>query len=181
MADLNEYKCPCCGGAVEFNTSLQTLKCPFCDTEFDISTLQTYTNDAKTDKTDDLNWQQPSASEWQPGEAEGMRVYVCKSCGGEIVCDDNTAASSCPYCNNPIVLSGQLSGALKPDLVIPFKLDKEAAKAAYKKHITGKKLLPKVFKEENHIDEIKGIYVPFWLFNADANANMHFKATRTRS
>ena len=29
--------------------------------------------------------------------------------------------------------------------------------------------------------EIKGVYVPFWLFDADANASMHFKATRTRS
>lgn len=181
MADLNEYKCPCCGGAVEFSTSLQKLKCPYCDTEFDIATLQTYTNDVKQDGKDDLNWQNTTGNEWQPGESEGIRVYACKSCGGEIVCDETTAASSCPYCNNPIVLAGQLSGALKPDLVIPFKLDKEAAKAAYKKHISGKRLLPKVFKEDNHIDEIKGLYVPFWLFDADANANMRFKARRTRS
>ena len=181
MADLNEYKCPCCGGAVEFSTSLQKLKCPYCDTEFDISTLQTYTNDVKQDGVDDLSWQKPDGSEWQPGESEGMRVYVCKSCGGEIVCDATTAASSCPYCDNPIVLAGQLSGALKPDLVIPFKLDKDAAKAAYKKHISGKRLLPKVFREDNHIDEIKGLYVPFWLFDADANANMRFKTTRTRT
>lgn len=178
---MNEYKCPCCGGAVEFDTALQMLKCPYCDTEFDISTLQTYTNDVKQDGKDDLNWQNTAGDTWQPGEAEGMRVYVCNSCGGEIVCDENTAASSCPYCDNPIVFAGQLSGALKPDFVIPFKLDKEAAKAAYKKHISGKRLLPKIFKSDNHIDEIKGIYVPFWLFDADANANMRFKGTRTRT
>jgi hypothetical protein len=38
-----------------------------------------------------------------------------------------------------------------------------------------------VFKDENHIDEIKGIYVPFWLFDADAYGNMTYKATRVRS
>ena len=75
----------------------------------------------------------------------------------------------------------QFSGALKPDYVIPFKLDKEAAKAKYKQHLMGKFLLPKVFKDENHIDEIKGIYVPFWLFDSDADADIRFRATRTRA
>ena len=64
--------------------------------------------------------------------------------------------------------------------VIPFVLDKKAAIEALKKHYCGKKLLPKVFKDENHIDEVKGVYVPFWLFDADANANVRYKATRTR-
>ena len=63
----------------------------------------------------------------------------------------------------------RLSGMLKPDYVIPFKLDKKAAKAAYMRHIEGKRLLPKLFRDQNHIDEIKGIYVPFWLFDADAD------------
>ena len=53
---------------------------------------------------------------------------MCNSCGGEIVCDENTAATSCPYCGNPVVMMGQVSGALKPDYVIPFKIDKKAAK-----------------------------------------------------
>ena len=78
-------------------------------------------------------------------------------------------------------MKGQLSGDLRPDLVIPFKLDKEAAKEAYQKHITGKRLLPKVFKDQNHIDEIKGVYVPFWVYNAKSDADIRYKATRTRT
>lgn len=70
---------------------------------------------------------------------------------------------------------GQFSGSLKPDYVIPFQVDKKAAKAALKQHYGGKRLLPKVFKDQNHIDEIKGIYVPVWLFNADADANIRYK------
>ena len=78
-------------------------------------------------------------------------------------------------------MKGQLAGGFKPDLVIPFKLDKKAAKEALKRHLSGKPLLPKVFIEENHIDEIKGVYVPFWVYDADASADMRYKATRVRT
>ena len=72
------------------------------------------------------------------------------------------------------------SGGLKPDYVIPFKLDKKAAKERLKKHLTGKRLLPKAFKSENHISEVKGIYVPFWLYDTDADADIRYRATKTR-
>ena len=80
-----------------------------------------------------------------------------------------------------MVMKGQFAGDLKPDLVIPFKLDKKAAKEALRRHYNGKRLLPKVFKDENRIDEVKGVYVPFWLFEADANAQIRYRATRIRS
>ena len=114
-------------------------------------------------------------------EDDGMSVYVCKSCGGEIVGDENTAATSCPFCGNPVVMMGQFSGALKPDYVIPFKLDKKAAKDALNRHYSGKRLLPKIFRDQNHIDEIKDVYVPFWLFDADAEADILYRATQVRA
>ena len=77
-----------------------------------------------------MTWDTTAGGEWQDEEAGGLRTYQCKSCGGEIVGDESMAASSCPYCGNPIVLMGQFAGALRPDYVIPFKLDKKAAKAA---------------------------------------------------
>lgn len=181
MADLQEYKCPCCGGAIAFDSTIQKMKCPFCDTEFEMETLASYDSELQKEQEDDMNWGNTAGARWQEGEAEGLHSYVCKSCGGEIVCEDTTAATSCPYCGNKIVMMGNLSGALKPDYVIPFKYDKKAAKAALKKHYGGKRLLPKVFKDENHIDEIKGIYVPFWLFDADVDANIRYKATRVRT
>ena len=181
MAVLQEYKCPCCGGAIGFNSSLQKMKCPYCDTEFEMETLASYDTELKNEPESAMTWENAAGSEWENGEADGLCTYVCKSCGGEIVGDETTAATSCPYCGNPVVMMGRLSGSLKPDLVIPFKLDKKAAKAALKKHYGGKRLLPKVFKDENHIDEVKGIYVPFWLFDAGADAHIRYKATRVRS
>ena len=132
------------------------------------------------EQPEDMSWSDEAGSEWQDGESEGLRTYVCKSCGGEIVGDANTAATACPFCGSPVVMTGQLSGALKPDYVIPFKLDKKAAKERLKKHLTGKRLLPKAFKSENHISEVKGIYVPFWLYDTDADADIRYRATKTR-
>lgn len=181
MNNLQEYKCPCCGGAIAFDSNLQKMKCPYCDTEFEMETLAGYDADLQNDTADDMQWETAAGAEWQDGEAEGLRSYVCKSCGGEIVGDETTAATTCPFCDNPIVMMGQFSGALKPDIVIPFKLDKKAAKAKLMNHLSGKRLLPKIFKDQNHIDEIKGMYVPFWLFDTDVNARVRYRATKLRS
>ena len=181
MAVLQEYKCPCCGGAIAFDSSIQKMKCPYCDTEFEMEALAGYDSELKNTKEDDMKWETSAGSEWQEGEADGLRSFVCKSCGGEIIGDGNTAATSCPFCGNPVVMMGQFSGALKPDYVIPFKLDKKAAKDALNRHYSGKRLLPKVFRDQNHIDEIKGVYVPFWLFDADAEADILYRATQVRA
>lgn len=180
MAAIQEYQCPCCGGAIAFDSTLQKMKCPYCDTEFEMETLADYDRELKNDQPDDMDWEEAAGGEWQDGEAGRLRAYVCKSCGGEIACDENTAAAACPFCGNPVVMTGRLSGVLKPDYVIPFQLDQKAAKQALKNLYAGKRLLPKAFKDTNHIDEIKGVYVPFWLFDAEAEVNMRYKATKLR-
>ena len=180
MAGMLEYKCPCCDGAIQFDSATQKMKCPYCDTEFEVDTLKDYDEELKDEKPSEMEWATPGGS-WAEGETAGLHTYSCKSCGGEIVGDDTMAASACPFCGNPIVLTGQFAGTLRPDLIIPFKLDKKAAKAKLQEHLKGKTLLPRVFRSQNHIDEIKGVYVPFWLFDSDADAQLRFTATRTRS
>ncbi len=180
MQTMQEYKCPCCGGAITFDSELQKMKCPYCDTEFEVESLKEYDDQLKGDQADEMQWESSAGRDWQDGETEGLRTYICNSCGGEIVGDENTVATSCPFCSNPVIMMGHLSGALKPDYVIPFKLDKKAAKEGLMKHLSGKPLLPKIFKDENHIDEIKGIYVPFWLFDTDVNARVRYRAKKMR-
>lgn len=175
-----EYKCPSCGGAITFDSTTQQMVCPYCDATFDVQGLQFYDEMLATDPQDNIDWHMPD-SHWREGELDGMRVYGCKSCGGEIVGDETMAATSCLYCGNPVVIAGQFSGALRPDIVIPFKLDKDAAKNALKRHYKWKLLLPKVFREQNHIEEIKGLYIPFWLFDAAVDVNARYNATKVRS
>lgn len=180
MATLLEYKCPACGGALSFDSSLQKVKCPYCDTEFEMEALRELDDALNNEPQEDMTWQTGPGADWQTGEEETLCTYVCNSCGGEILCDENTAATNCPYCGNPVVMAERLAGSLRPDLVIPFKLDKEAAKAALARHLKGKPLLPKVFRSENRLEKLQGIYVPFWLFDADAQANIRYHATRVR-
>lgn len=180
MAGLQEYECPCCGGSIHFDSSIQKMKCPYCDTEFEMDALKKFDEQIKAEQADKMNWEMTNEEGESFQQEDGMKVYVCKSCGGEIVTDATTAATACPYCDNPVVMMNQFRDILKPDFVIPFQLDKKAATEGLKKHLVGKKLLPKVFKDQNHIDEVKGIYVPFWLFNAGAKANIRYKATKKK-
>lgn len=177
-----EYKCPACGGAMEFDSATQKMKCPFCDTVMDVAEYQSRNAEEvwQTQDSGSGTWEALGTEGWQEGETDGMRVYSCESCGGEIVADENTGAASCPFCGNRVVMQGQFSGDLRPDFVIPFQKDKKAAKAAYYKHLEGKAFLPKVFRDENHIDEIKGVYVPFWVFDVDAEARISYRAERVR-
>lgn len=177
METLLEYKCPACGGTLSFDSGTQKMKCPYCDSELDVAALQEMDDVLRQEQSDDMHWQQ-AQGQWQEGEQEQLCSFICNSCGGEILCEQTTAATRCPYCDNPVVMTQRFSGLLRPDLVVPFQLDKQAAKAALRKHLTGKPLLPKMFKDENRIDKLQGIYVPFWLYDAHADADAHYRATR---
>ncbi len=180
MADNLEYKCPSCGGAIAFDSKLQKMKCPYCDLEMDMESFKSMDEHLEEVHTSEKESSVLNSTEkWQEGDAQ-LNVFVCNSCGGELIADENTVATACPYCDNPVVLKERLIGDLKPKLVIPFKLDKKAAKEALNRHIQGKRLLPKVFKDQNHIDEIKGIYVPFWLFDITADANLKYNTESIR-
>lgn len=148
------------------------MKCPYCDSEFELDTLKEYEAVVKAEQPDSMEWDTTAQEQWQ--QEDNLVTYQCQTCGGEIIADDTTAASTCPYCGNHVVIGKMVSGTLKPDLVIPFKVDKKAAVEGLKQHYQGKKLLPRVFLDENHIEEVKGVYVPVWLFDAKADANLRF-------
>ncbi len=68
----------------------------YCDTEFELETLAGY-DAGLQEEQDDMKWETSAGSQWQEGETEGLRSYMCKSCSGEIVGDENTAATACPF------------------------------------------------------------------------------------
>ena len=70
---------------------------------------------------------------------------------------------------------------LKPDYVIPFKLDKNAAIEALKNYYNGKKFLPDAFTDQNHIEEIQGVYVPFWLYSGVGAGEVTMNARNVRT
>ena len=172
--------CPACKAELNCEGISGEATCPGCGAEFEMEELRAYAAQMAEKGKDNMNWDTQAGGTWQEGEADRLRIYGCKQCGGEIVADETTGATHCPYCGNPVVLTGHFAGLLRPDLVIPFKVDKKAAIEALQNHYKGKRLLPKVFKDQNHIEEVKGLYVPVWLFDADADASVEYEATRIR-
>ena len=176
-----ELTCPACNAVLNTEGISGEATCPGCGAEFEMEALRAYAAQMAEKREDNMTWDTSAGEQWQAGETDSLRVYSCNQCGGEIVADETTGATHCPYCGNPVVLAGHFAGVMKPDLVIPFKVDKKQAVEILQNHYKGKRLLPKVFKDQNHIEEVKGLYVPVWLFDTDADANVQYRATRTHT
>ena len=178
MQDLFSCTCPCCGGSLKFEASLQKVKCEYCDTEFEVNDLKEL-NAAANKTEENTEWDTSSNEEYS--EADALNVYLCETCGGEVMCDANTTSTLCPYCGNPVLLKGRLTGGLKPNYIIPFKLEKDAARENLDKYFKGKILLPNDFKALNKVKEITSLYVPYWLFDAEVSGMANFKTTKVRT
>ena len=176
MSGTRDFKCPNCDGIVTFDSATQSVKCPYCDAQFDPNAFMAYDAELKQE-SEELSFDL-SSGEWAEGEAEQMRVYACRSCGGEIIVEATTSASSCPFCGSAVVMKGQLAGKLRPDYVIPFRVSKAQAKEGLKKFMKGKWLAPRIFRNVDRLDSVKGLYVPFWFFNAEVDATVRFSAYR---
>ena len=186
-SQVTNYQCPACTGPLHFGEASGKLECDYCGSSYtveEIEALQAEKNYSaekafEEEEAPPPQWDMDTAGGEWGSDAEKMRAYSCPSCGAELICEETTAATACPYCGNPTIIPGQFSGTKKPDLIIPFRFGKEEAIAALKRHYNHKPLLPKAFADNNHIQEIKGVYVPFWLFDAEVEADMTFAATRT--
>lgn len=173
-----EFKCPCCNAGLTFREGTRTLTCSYCDNTFDIDTIQAYCEDAQQETVEDVSWGENEPQSWSEREEESLRSFQCPSCGGQILTDETTAASFCPYCDNPTILPSRLSGSIRPDGLIPFQTSKEDAKAAFLKLCKGKPLLPREFTQEQRLERITGVYVPFWLYDCDGDYEGSYNATR---
>ena len=174
------YQCPACGGPLHFASAEQKLVCDYCDSRFEVEEVEALYRE-RQDKADAKA--DAAAAAPKPAVDDAVQElaqnagYICSSCGAELVSDGTVAVTTCPYCGNPAVAPGQLSGDFSPDLVIPFKLGRDDVMAALKEHYKGKILLPKSFVTGNHIDEVQGVYVPFWLYGARVDGEVCFDAT----
>ena len=173
---ITNYQCPSCTGPLQFSATTGKLECEYCGSGFTAEEIEELYA-AKNEKAEAAAENAAAADGW---DAENMRSYLCPSCGAELLCDVTTAATACPYCGNPTVVPGQFADVQRPDYVIPFAVEKETAVEALKQHYKGKFLLPGTFARESHLEEVKGVYVPFWLYDGDADANVVFRATRSR-
>lgn len=175
-----EYKCPNCGGSLHFSGDSQQMRCPYCDSLFDVDEIVSHYAALDSEESRP-EWEDVQTPLFSEDEQAQLRSYVCPACGGEILTEDTTAAAFCPYCENPAIMPGQVSGGLKPDGVIPFRTSREDAQNAFLNLCKGKPLLPKFFAREHRVEKISGMYVPFWLYDCASDFQGHYRATRVHS
>ncbi len=171
--DAVQYKCPACGGGLKFDPVKQDFTCEYCDSVFKEEDFFV--------KDNTLNEESPEENQAEKQEYDNAVLYICPSCGAQIITDETTAATACYYCSNPVVLSGRLSGEFKPDLIIPFKIDKKGAIAKFKEMCGKRKFLPKNFIAESRLEEIKGVYFPYWYTDCDTNGSITATSRQVRT
>lgn len=201
---VTNYQCPACTAPLHYSAKSGKLECDYCGSSFDVAEIEALyarkeaeaaaakqAADAKAEAAQAAKaeaaeaaaasggWDTSDLSRDWGAEADGLRVYSCPSCGAELICDQSTAATACPYCGNPAIVPGQFSGALRPDYILPFRLSKDDAVQALRAHYKGKPFLPRSFTSANHIEQIQGVYVPFWLFDGGAEGAASYRASNT--
>ncbi|MCI8332218.1 MAG: hypothetical protein HFE78_05280 [Clostridiales bacterium] len=192
------YKCPSCGAAISFDADAQKWLCQFCGSAFD-KDVKPESVDGKenTENTEEI--ENPACPEWETApehlsaeQEESYReqeeffeqeidTYICPDCGAKLMTGQTTAATFCAFCHNPMIIQNRLSGVYKPKKVLPFKIGREKAISIFKKKLKKRFLVPKVFRTDAQIEEINGIYVPFWLFDCEAWGGFHAKGMQVHS
>ncbi|GHU58064.1 hypothetical protein FACS1894133_2130 [Clostridia bacterium] len=182
MANTQQYKCPSCGAAISFDPGSGRFKCAYCDGDYTPEQLSAIYPDGVFDKVESVHTDVNDAVTAAQTEsfAQHNALYNCPSCGANIVTDETTAATSCYYCHGAVVLVGKLSGKYRPSSVIPFKFTEAQAKMKFTEFTKGKIFLPKGFRDA-FLNEVTGIYVPYWLASCDTGGTVVFNCTRVHS
>lgn len=195
------YKCPNCGGDLRFDPESQKHRCEYCRSLFTQEELEQIIGQRDADAlgasgqvVGAAQTQVPgqavgaaqeqvlgqagvpdpeqASDQGQSGGAEAAVMYSCPNCGAEIVTDENTAATFCYYCHNPVVLAGRMQGDYHPDYVLPFAVNREKALDIFEKWIGKKRYIPKAFYSKEQIEKMIGIYFPYWLYSCQVEGRL---------
>lgn len=161
------YKCPNCGGEIQYQPENGKIKCEYCGSVFSVD--------------DNIEKTRRSAEEHNDFEGNG-KIYTCSQCGASIYATEETGVTFCSYCGSQAFLESRIKGDenIMPDIIIPFKISKEECEKIYKDKIKHAWFLPKGMKSDTTIDKFRGIYMPCWVYTAQADVDGKYEATSMR-
>lgn len=177
MDQVQNYKCPACGAPLVFNGATQSLHCASCGNDYSPETMKMMDETMSAAQSESkFDWGNYQPREFGPADAETLATYSCPSCGAQITGDGSMGSTVCPYCGNSTVVKGVFEGSFKPDFILPFEVEKKEAVNLFEKDAQKKPFIPDEFKDQKRIQEMTGVYVPFWLFDCDCNAMITYNA-----
>ncbi len=197
MSSSTTFYCPSCGAGLRYDPEKKKFVCDYCLSEFEKDELDALEEKAREkaeeeerthpEPIDDFSDESEEADDSEERATEDAEYsthiseYICPSCGAEILADENTAATFCYYCHNPVINAKRMSGAYKPDKIVPFAFDKEQAIEKFLNYTKKKTFVPKDFFKREQVEKLTGIYYPFWVTDADVAAKLVARATRVHS
>lgn len=169
-AQDGQNKCPKCG-ATDISVNLNTgkLRCNFCRHEFEPEQVEGLATDISQLKGEIMG----SGATDIVADANEVLTFKCESCGSEVVIDTAEATNArCHWCRNTLSVNQQIPNGAVPDVVLPFKLKKDEARAEIEKFVNKRKFFahPK-FRQEFTTENIMGVYFPYMV--VDINAHSH--------
>jgi hypothetical protein len=157
---VRAFPCRACGAKLSFAPGTTSLKCEYCgaDNEFDEKATIVEELDLNT-------WLERQAAVVETHEQEQIK---CQNCGGEQTLPANLFASSCIFCGTPLTSKSYAERLIKPKSLVPFKITKLQAQDKWRTWIKGLWMAPSALKKYVQSDGgIKGLYVPYWTFDAN--------------
>ena len=139
--------CRNCSGKLIFNPASQKLECAACGSSFRPEDVQDVYAEIHAKYYD-------------------ARVYTCEHCGAEVVTSDSEVSTFCVYCGNPAIVFSRISKQYKPDGIIPFSVTKQDAIKYVNLKFRRNLLVPKEVMDKLVPENVRGIYVPYWVINA---------------
>lgn len=155
-AENEIYKCPSCGANLKYEAANSGLKCDYCGYELNMK-----------GETSDIENDFLSVDKHQKW-GENVQTAICKNCGSHNVIESSTISFNCPFCNSPTIILVEEFEGLKPDRVIPFKIDLKTANQNYKNWIKKKFFAPNNVKKNIPNPINSSIYLPSWTYDSES-------------
>ncbi len=155
------YECPNCAANLQFSIAKQMLYCEHCET-----TIDPYAFHKEKDAEETVDTYE-------------VTIFSCPQCGGEILSEDNTAATFCSFCGSATILDSRISRERRPAYIIPFMKTKRDCERSYAKMMKRAFFAPKELKDKSHIEKFRGIYMPYWVYSFEKNGPASFSGSRS--
>jgi len=173
IAALQKHACPACGAQAEWSASKQALICPFCGTQ------SPYQIDADTGKVQEIDL--IKALREIPDEQRGWqterRTVQCQSCKAVMVYEPARVGQNCEFCASPALVDYQeVKAPIRPQSLMPFKVSQTDIRDGIRRWYGSKWFAPGALKSKALVDQIKGLYVPYWTFDAQVHCRWEAEA-----
>jgi predicted RNA-binding Zn-ribbon protein involved in translation (DUF1610 family) len=162
-----KFACPACGGEAVWNPAKQALGCPFCGT---VSPARI--DAARAIVEHDLVAALHTLPDSSRGFLAEARQVRCQSCNAISMLDPKRQAQNCPFCGSAqLVPYTETKPALRPESVLPFHVDESAAREGIRRWYARLWLAPSALKKRALTDTVRGVYLPYWTFDAHVEAD----------